>query len=76
MAPTFVGRYAIAVLVIEVAALLATLGLKRGLAQALAGTDRPHAHVVSDAMVVALIASLIASGVLVLFPRRCSPTAR
>ncbi|NWM24637.1 lipopolysaccharide biosynthesis protein, partial [Escherichia coli] len=58
--PDIVGRYAIAVLVIEVAALLATLGLKRGLAQALAGTDRPHAHVVWDAMVVALIASLIA----------------
>jgi O-antigen/teichoic acid export membrane protein len=56
--PDIVGRYAIAVLVIEFAALLATLGLKRGLAQALSSTDRPHAHVVWDAMVVALVASV------------------
>jgi hypothetical protein len=41
------------VLVIEFAALVATLGLKRGLAQALSKTDRPHAHVVWDAMAVA-----------------------
>jgi O-antigen/teichoic acid export membrane protein len=74
--PDIVGRYAIAVLVIEVAALLATLGLKRGLAQALAGTDRPHAHVVWDAMVVALIASLIASGVLVVFPQAMFPNSQ
>ena len=74
--PDIVGRYAIAVLVIEVAALLATLGLKRGLAQALAGTDRPHTHVVWDAMVVALIASLIASGVLVVFPQAMFPNSQ
>jgi len=73
--PDIVGRYAIAVLVIEVAALLATLGLKRGLAQALANTDRPHAHVVWDAMVVALIASLVASGILVAFPQAMFPNS-
>jgi O-antigen/teichoic acid export membrane protein len=73
--PDIVGRYAIAVLVIEVAALLATLGLKRGLAQALADTDRPHAHVAWDAMVVALIASLIASSVLMLFPQAMFPNS-
>ena len=33
--PDLVGRFAIAVVVVELAALLATLGLKRGLAQAL-----------------------------------------
>ncbi|MFX8086624.1 hypothetical protein ABTK81_19265, partial [Acinetobacter baumannii] len=40
-----VGRFALAVVVVELAALAATLGMKRGLAQALARTDRPHAHV-------------------------------
>lgn len=74
--PDIVGRYAIAVLVIEVAALLATLGLKRGLAQALARTERPHAHVVWDAMVVALVASLTASAVLILFPQAMFPNSQ
>ncbi|MCP5883174.1 hypothetical protein NL358_27960, partial [Klebsiella pneumoniae] len=63
-----VGRFALAVIVIEFAALLATLGLKRGLAQALASTERPHAHVVWDAMALAFVASLLASGVLMVFP--------
>ena len=53
--PDTVGRFALAVLVVELAALLATLGLKRGLAQALSSTDRPHVHVVWDAMVVAFV---------------------
>lgn len=73
--PDIVGRYAIAVLVIEVAALIATLGLKRGLAQALAATERPHAHVVWDAVLVALIASAIASGVLIAFPQVMYPNS-
>lgn len=74
--PEIVGRFAIAVLVVELAALLATLGLKRGLAQALAATDRPHAHVVWDALAVALILSLIASAVLFVFPEIMYPNSR
>ena len=54
--PDLVGRFALAVLVVEIAALLATLGLKRGLAQALASAERPHACVVWDALAVAFIA--------------------
>lgn len=73
--PEIVGRYAIVVLVIEFAALIATLGLKRGLAQALAATDRPHAHVVWDAMVVAFLGSLVASAVLILFPQAMYPNS-
>ncbi|WP_315762190.1 lipopolysaccharide biosynthesis protein [Sphingomonas sp. Y38-1Y] len=73
--PEIVGRFAIAVLVVELAALLATLGLKRGLAQALASTDRPHAHVVWDALAVALILSLIASAVLFVFPEIMYPNS-
>ncbi|WP_375397562.1 lipopolysaccharide biosynthesis protein [uncultured Sphingomonas sp.] len=66
--PDAVGRFALAVVVIELAALVATLGLKRGLAQALSSTDRPHAHVVWDGMAVALLVSLVAGAVLVAFP--------
>ena len=40
------GRFAYAVLIVEFAAQLATLGLKRGLAQQLAKTDKPHVCVV------------------------------
>lgn len=71
--PDMVGRFALAVVVVELAALLATLGLKRGLAQALAHTDRPHAHVVWDGMVVAFVASLCASVVLIAFPQVMYP---
>ncbi|MGN6374981.1 MAG: lipopolysaccharide biosynthesis protein [Sphingomonas sp.] len=71
--PDLVGRFALAVVVVELAALVATLGLKRGLAQALAKADRPHAHVVWDAMVVAFVVSLIASAVLIAFPQVMYP---
>ena len=73
--PAVVGRYAIAVLVVEFAAMAATLGLKRGLAQALSTTDRPHAHVVWDAMAVAFVASMIASALLVAFPQVMFPNS-
>lgn len=68
--PSAVGRYAIAVVVVELAALLATVGLRRGLAQALAGarSKEDEAHIVWDAMLLALIASLIAGGVLFVLP--------
>ncbi len=73
--PDIVGRYAIAVLVIEFAALVATLGLKRGIAQAMANTDRPQSHVAYDAMMVAMIASAIAAGLLVAFPQALFPNS-
>lgn len=66
--PATVGKFALAIVVVELAALIATLGLKRGLAQALSNTERPHAHVAWDALVVALIASIIASLVLFALP--------
>jgi O-antigen/teichoic acid export membrane protein len=71
--PELVGRFALAVVVVELAALLATLGLKRGLAQALATTTRPHVHVVWDAMALAFVMSLIASIILIAFPQVMYP---
>ena len=73
--PDIVGRFAIAVVVVELAALLATLGLKRGLAQALSSTERPHVHVAWDAMAVAFCASLIASSVLIAIPEIMYPNS-
>ncbi|WP_288409477.1 lipopolysaccharide biosynthesis protein [uncultured Sphingomonas sp.] len=73
--PEIVGRFALAVLVVELAALVATLGLKRGLAQALSSTDRPHAHVVWDALAVAFILSVAASAVLFVFPQVMYPNS-
>lgn len=73
--PEVVGRFALAVVVVELAALLATLGLKRGLAQALASTKRPHAHVVWDGMAVAFTVSIVASAVLFLFPQIMFPNS-
>ena len=54
------GRFAYAVLIVEFASQLATLGLKRGLAQHVAKTDRDHACVVWDALLVAAIGSAVA----------------
>ena len=71
--PDLVGRFALAVVVVELAALVATLGLKRGLAQALSSSTRPHVDVVWDAMAVAFCASLAASTILWLFPQIMYP---
>ena len=71
--PDLVGRFAIAVVVVELAALVATLGLKRGLAQALANTKRPHAHVAWDGLALAAVVSLAASAVLWVFPQILYP---
>jgi len=70
-----VGRFALAVVVVELAALIATLGLKRGLAQALSATDRPHPHVVWDAMTLAFLASVTASALLFAFPQVMYPNS-
>ncbi|QGP79509.1 lipopolysaccharide biosynthesis protein [Sphingobium sp. CAP-1] len=69
------GRFAYAVLVVEFVAQIATLGLKRGLAGALAQTERPHGHVVAEAMLVTLIASLIGAGILIAFPQAMFPNS-
>lgn len=69
------GRFAYAILVVEFAAQLATLGLKRGLAGELSRTDRHHSHVVYDAMLVSAIASVIAAAVLFVFPQALFPNS-
>ena len=69
------GRFAYAVLILEFASQLATLGLKRGLAQQLAKTDKPHVCVVADALLVAAVGSAIAMTILALFPQAMFPNS-
>jgi len=69
------GRFAYAVLIVEFAAQLATLGLKRGLAQQLAHTDKPHACIAFDALIVAGLGSALAMGVLIAFPQAMYPNS-
>jgi O-antigen/teichoic acid export membrane protein len=71
--PELLGRFAYAIIVIELAAQLATMGLKRGLAQQLAHTDKPHSCVVMDGLLAAFIASAAASAILMLFPQAMFP---
>lgn len=71
------GRFAYAVLVVEFAAQLATLGLKRGLAQMLSSCERDDAHtgVVWDAMLVTLAASLAFILLLIAVPQLMFPNS-
>ncbi len=70
------GRFAYAVLIVEFAAQLATLGLKRGLAQQLAQTgDKRHVHVVCDALLVAALGAACFIGLLMLFPEAMFPNS-
>ena len=73
--PDELGRFAYAVLIVEFAAQLATLGLKRGLAQQLAKTDKPHVCVVADALLVAAIGSAVAMAILGFFPQAMFPNS-
>lgn len=70
------GRFAYAVLVVEFAAQLAALGLRRGLAQMLANAKKPQSCVVADAMLVAAIGGAICMAILIAFPRAMYPTTR
>jgi O-antigen/teichoic acid export membrane protein len=74
--PAALGRFAYAILVIEFAAQLATLGLKRGLAQQLSSTKRPHVCVVWDGLLVAGAASAIAAGFLAAVPELMFPNSQ
>jgi len=70
------GRFAYAVLVVEFAAQIAALGLRRGLAQLLANARKPEACVVADALLVAAIGSAIGMAILFIFPVAMYPTTK
>lgn len=69
------GRFAYAVLVVEFVAQLSTLGLKRGLAQQLSKSEKPHVCVTWDALLVAFLAAAVGMTLLFLFPRIMFPNS-
>ena len=74
--PEALGRFAYAILIVEFAAQLATLGLRRGLAKQLSSTDRPHVHVVWDGLLVSFFASAVAAILLISFPQIMFPNSQ
>ncbi len=73
--PAELGRFAYAVLIVELGAQLATLGLKRGLAQQLAKAKKDHVDVCWDALLVAAFGSLVVMAVLMAFPQAMFPNS-
>jgi O-antigen/teichoic acid export membrane protein len=69
------GRFAFAVMIVEFAAQLSTLGLKRGLAQQLAQSDKPHVCIAWDALLVAGLGSALSMTLLMLFPQAMFPNS-
>lgn len=74
--PEALGRLAYTVIVIEFAAQLATLGLKRGLALQLSSEERDASHIAWDALLVVLTASALFSVLLVIFPQIMFPNSQ
>lgn len=74
--PEALGRFAYAILIIELAAQLATLGLRRGLAEQLSRTKRPHVHVVFDGLMVSVMAGAIMATFLIAVPQIMFPNSQ
>ena len=68
------GRFASALVIVELVAMLCTMGEKRGLAQRLAEDERNPGHVVADGLLVALLVGSLAALVLWLVPAPMFPS--
>jgi O-antigen/teichoic acid export membrane protein len=73
--PEALGRMAYVVLVIEFAAQLATMGLKRGLALQLSNEEKTPGHIVWDALLVVLVGSAAMTALLMTFPQAMFPNS-
>ncbi len=70
------GRFAYATMVVELVAMLATLGLKRGLAEDMARRPAQQGHALADALAATLLASLLGAALLVMAPELVFPATR
>lgn len=70
------GVFASALVLIELTAMLCTLGEKRGLAQRMSESDEHPANVIADGLLVALIASSLAALAFWLVPAPLFPAGR
>lgn len=70
------GRFAYATMVVELVAMLATLGLKRGLAEDMAHRGNPdgESHALYDALLLSLLASLGGAALLIAVPQIVFPS--
>jgi O-antigen/teichoic acid export membrane protein len=67
------GRFASALVMVEFAALLCTLGQKRGLAKRLTESEQHPANAVADAMLLNLLLASAATALIFLFPASMYP---
>ncbi len=77
--PEALGRFAYAILVVELVAQLATLGLRRGLAEILSGqqeSEKPHSQLVADALLTGLVASALGAILLIALPQLMFPNSQ
>ncbi len=69
------GRFAYALLIVEFAAQLASLGLRRGLAELLSKDDQPHPHIIADCLLAAMVASALGAAFLIALPQLMFPNS-
>ena len=67
------GRFAYATMVVELAAAVAVVGLRRGLAQELASHRAPETSVIADALLLSILLSAVAVAALVAVPSLLFP---
>ena len=70
------GRFAYAVMIVEMMAAVATLGLRRGLAAELAKERSPDSHVILDAVLLGVLLSLGGAAILIAFPELLFPSSK
>ncbi len=73
--PEALGRFAYALLVVELVAQFASMGLRRGLAEILSADDRPQTHVVADGILLGIIAAALGTAILVAVPQIMFPNS-
>ena len=76
--PDALGRFAYAILIIEFAAQLASMGLRRGLAEILSrqtDAEKPHNHAVADALLIGILTSVIGAAFLIAIPQLMFPNS-
>jgi O-antigen/teichoic acid export membrane protein len=74
--PEALGRFAYAILIVEFVAQLAALGLRRGLAELLSRDEKPHAQLIADAMLAAMLASALGAALLIALPQVMFPNSQ
>ena len=67
------GRFAYATMVVELVAMFATLGLKRGLAEVMAGRSGDQTNAIYDGLLASLIAAFVGAAILIALPQIVFP---